>query len=299
MSITTILWGLFIVILFTSLLIFLTRLFFNMQASKDLTSLHKNDHWKSPLEGRNKYPEVNTFLLSGTFLNYGLIVALVLMIFAFSWTTYEQKVDLSQYMGTLSDEIEIETPRTAEPPPPPPPPPPPTPQAMEIVANDLPDVESVVFQDQSISEETAIEAPVIQETHAAPPPPPPPRFQEAEQEIFKIVEENPTFPGCEEVPGKAERKKCAEEKLLEFIYRNIQYPAVARDNGVEGMVVLQFVVEKDGSITNIKIVRDIGAGCGEEAKRVVAKMPKWNPGKQRERPVRVQFTLPVKFVLQS
>jgi TonB family protein len=295
MSITTILWGLFLVILLTTGVIYLTRLFFKKQACKNLTALHKNEHWSSPLEGRNKYPEVNTFLLSGAFMNYGLIVALVLMIFAFSWTTYEAKVDLSQYTGTLIDEIEMETPRTAEPPPPPPPPP--APQAMEIVANDMPDVEAVVFQDQSISEETAIEAPVVDEPKKVAPPPPPP-IVESEQEIFKIVEQNPTFPGCEEMTDKMERQKCAEEKMLQFIYSKIAYPAVARDNGVQGMVVLQFVVEKDGSITNIKIVRDAGAGCGDEARRVVSLMPRWNPGKQRGRPVRVQFTLPVKFLLE-
>ncbi len=299
MSISTILWGLLLVILITTGVIHIARRFFRNQAKKNLTALHKNEHWHSPLEGRNKYPEVNTFLLSGTFMNYGLIIALVLMIFAFSWTTYETKVNLSQYIGTLTDEIEMETPRTAEPPPQPPPPPP-APKAMEIVTNDMPDVEAVVFQDQSISEETAVEAPVFVEhkTVAPPPPPPPPTVVQSEQEIFKVVEQNPNFPGCEDVIDRKERQKCAEEKMLQFIYNNIIYPPVARDNGVQGMVVLQFVVEKDGSISNIKIVRDVGAGCGDEAQRVVSKMPLWNPGKQRERPVRVQFTLPVKFVLE-
>lgn len=86
--------------------------------------------------------------------------------------------------------------------------------------------------------------------------------------------------------------------MLKFIYDNIQYPGIARENGVEGTVVVQFVVEKDGSITDVKVIRDIGAGCGAEAMRVVNKMPKWNPGKQRGRPVRVQFNLPVKFKLE-
>jgi len=299
MSITTILWGLFLLILFTAGIIHLAKLFFKKQEGKNLTALHKNEHWKSPLQGRNKYPEVNTFLLSGAFMNYGLIVALVLMIFAFSWTTYEAKMDMSQYIGTLTDEIEMETPRTTEPPTPPVPPPP-APKAMEIVANDLPDVEAIVFHDQSISEETAIEAPVVAKSKklAPPPPPPPPPVAESEQEIFRIVEQNPTFPGCEDVMDKNERQKCAEEKMLQFIYSNIVYPPVARDNGVQGTVVLQFVVEKDGRITNITIVRNVGGGCGDEARNVVSRMPKWNPGRQRERPVRVQFTLPVKFVLE-
>ena len=85
--------------------------------------------------------------------------------------------------------------------------------------------------------------------------------------------------------------------MLEFLAQNINYPTIARENRVEGMVVIQFVVEKDGSISNARVVRDIGAKCGEEALRVVNTMPRWNPGKQRGRAVRVQFTLPVRFVL--
>ena len=108
----------------------------------------------------------------------------------------------------------------------------------------------------------------------------------------------PRFPGCEDESSKDERKNCATEKMLQFIYKNIKYPAIARENGVEGTVVVTFVVEKDGSITDAQVVRDIGAQCGQEALRVVNMMPKWVPGKQRGRSVRVQFNLPVKFKLE-
>ena len=118
------------------------------------------------------------------------------------------------------------------------------------------------------------------------------------EEIFKVVEQMPTFPGCESMSDKAARDKCAQEKLLQFVYKNIKYPAIARENGVEGMVVIRFVVEKDGSITDAQVVRDIGAQCGNEAMRIVNMMPKWNPGKQRGRAVRVQFNLPVRFKLE-
>ncbi len=104
----------------------------------------------------------------------------------------------------------------------------------------------------------------------------------------------PRFPGCEDLP-KAERNKCAEEKLNEFIYDNLRWPSP--DFCGEGMVVIQFTVEKDGKITDPKIVRDIGGGAGEEVLRVVRLMPEWVPGKQRGRPVRVQFNLPVQFKL--
>ncbi len=81
------------------------------------------------------------------------------------------------------------------------------------------------------------------------------------------------------------------------MYDNIRYPEMARQNGIEGTVYLKFVVEKDGSISNPQVIRNIGGGCGAEALRVVGKMPKWTPGKQRGRVVRVLFTLPVKFSL--
>ena len=91
--------------------------------------------------------------------------------------------------------------------------------------------------------------------------------------------------------------------MLEYIYKNLKYPAIARENGVEGMAVIQFVVEKDGSVAGAKVVRDPGAGTGTSALKVVEAMnsmgAKWTPGKQRGRPVKVQYTLPVKFKLEG
>ncbi len=118
--------------------------------------------------------------------------------------------------------------------------------------------------------------------------------------IYKVVEEMPRFPGCEELNGSAkEKEECAKQKMLEYIYKNLTYPANARNNGVQGMCVLQFIIGKDGKITDGKTVRDIGAGCGDEALRVVNTMPNWIPGKQKGEAVRVQYTLPVKFKLES
>ncbi|MDX1942250.1 MAG: TonB family protein [Saprospiraceae bacterium] len=122
------------------------------------------------------------------------------------------------------------------------------------------------------------------------------------EEIFKIVEEMPLFPGCDEQGTYEEKKPCADRKMLEYIYKNIKYPKEARDAGVEGMVVVSFVVEKDGSISTPRIMRDIGAGCGEEALRLIHLMQErvhWTPGKQRGRNVRVQFNLPIRFKLED
>jgi len=116
-------------------------------------------------------------------------------------------------------------------------------------------------------------------------------------EIFKEVEVLPQFPGCEEVADQDEQKLCWQKKMLTFIYQNVKYPKEAREAGIEGMAVVQFIVEKDGSIADAKIVRSIGGGCDEEVLKVVYMMPNWIPGKQAGEPVRVQFNLPVKFKL--
>lgn len=109
---------------------------------------------------------------------------------------------------------------------------------------------------------------------------------EATKDVFKIVEQMPSYPG-----GPAD--------LLKFLATNINYPKAAKDAGIEGMVVIQYVIEKDGSITNAKVVRGIGAGCDEEALRVVNTMPNWIAGKQRGQAVAVQFNLPIRFKLED
>ncbi len=85
---------------------------------------------------------------------------------------------------------------------------------------------------------------------------------------------------------------------MEYIARNIKYPAMARESGIQGRVFVNFVVEPNGSVSNVKILRGIGGGCDEEAIRVVEAMPKWTPGRQRGKAVRVSFNLPVRFTLQ-
>ncbi len=132
----------------------------------------------------------------------------------------------------------------------------------------------------------------------APPPPPPPVVSE---DIFMVVEEMPYFPGCREIENISEKRKCADEKLLSFVYENLEYPKLAKDNKVEGKVVVQFVVEKDGTLKGAKIIRDIGANCGKAGLAVIEKMNEtgilWEPGKQRGTAKAVQFNLPIMFKL--
>lgn len=107
---------------------------------------------------------------------------------------------------------------------------------------------------------------------------------EEEDEIYQIVEQDPVFPG-------------GMEALYRYLQNNIQYPQLARENNISGRVFVQFVIEKDGSISNVRLARDIGGGCGAEAVRVVRSMPRWTPGRNRGRVVRSAYTLPISFNL--
>ena len=122
--------------------------------------------------------------------------------------------------------------------------------------------------------------------------------QVVSQDVFKIVEEMPRFPGCEEQEAELARKEqCAQMELLNFISSNIRYPEAARDAGIEGTVVVRFVVAANGQVMDPMILRGIGSGCDEEVLRIVGEMPRWVPGRQRGKEVAVQFNLPVRFQL--
>ncbi len=108
----------------------------------------------------------------------------------------------------------------------------------------------------------------------------------------------PLYPGCETIVDYAERKKCADRRMLEFVYSNVRYPARARRFGVEGMAVVGFVVERDGQVTNIRPIRSLNEDIREEILRIVGLLPRWEPGTADGEPVRVQFNLPIKFQLE-
>lgn len=127
---------------------------------------------------------------------------------------------------------------------------------------------------------------------------------DTEVEVFKVVEQMPRFPGCDDAGETNEEKaKCAEGKMLDYIYKNLAYPIEAEENEVEGMTVIQFVIGVDGSVNDVNIVRDIGAGAGAEAQRIVRSFndmeERWTPGYQRGRAVKVLYTLPVRFKLEG
>ena len=119
---------------------------------------------------------------------------------------------------------------------------------------------------------------------AAPPPPPAPK-PEVATKVFDVVEEMPSFPG-------------GQGALMSYLASNIKYPVVAQENGVQGRVIVSFVVERDGSISDVKVARSVDPSLDREAQRVVKSMPRWTPGKQNGQTVRVKYTVPVVFRLQ-
>ncbi len=118
------------------------------------------------------------------------------------------------------------------------------------------------------------------------------------EEVFTVVEQMPRFPGCENTGlSNPDLKNCADAKMLEFVYDNLEYPTAALNNNIEGTAVIRFIVEANGCISNPEILKNLDFGTGEEALRVVTLMPTWIPGKQRGEPVAVYFNLPVRFRL--
>ncbi len=207
------------------------------------------------------------------FAMMGLVMVLSLLYIGFEWTESEVKVYDSFNTEMLAEE-EIEIVQTQqELPPPPPPPVPDVVEVINIVEDDV-IVESVdINTEDDKNKEVVIQAPV-----AAP-------IQEEDDVVFQVVETMPSFPG-------------GDAALFKFLGENVKYPVIAQENGIQGRVICQFVVNRDGSIVDVEVVRPVDPSLDKEAIRVIKSMPKWSPGKQRGKSVRVKYTLPVNFKLQ-
>ncbi|MBQ7210469.1 MAG: energy transducer TonB [Paludibacteraceae bacterium] len=212
-----------------------------------------------------------------TYLLMGLCFVLSVCYVAFEWTEKEVAVyDVINDETFFEEEVdEIEN-TTQETPPPPPPPEVKAPEEIIIVENDE-KVEEINIQSEDSQEDVEIAPPVEEKVEVE---------VEEDQTVFVIVETMPEFPG-----GQAE--------LMKYLSNNVKYPVIAQENGIQGRVVCQFVVERDGSIANVEVVRSSNeASLDREAVRVIKSMPKWKPGKQRGKAVRVKYTVPVNFKLQ-
>lgn len=220
---------------------------------------------KADLEGKK-----STWLLVG----YVLILAILFV--AFEWSERDMKVTTDTGIADVVFEEEmIPITEQEQKVTPPPPEAPKVEEVLEIVENDANVEESTIQASDDMDKAVEIKyvAPVVEEEDPE------------EQQIFQIVEEMPEFPG-----GMAE--------CLKFLAKNLKYPTIAQENGVQGRVIIQFVVNKDGSIVDPVVARGVDPYLDKEALRVVSTMPKWKPGKQRGKEVRVKYTVPVSFKLQ-
>lgn len=210
-----------------------------------------------------------------TYVLLGLVFVLIVCFAALEWTEQEvKKFDVVDTDFLIEEEIDIQqtTQETT------PPPPPPVVQEVEVLNVVEDDVETETIEIKTEDEkdvEVVIAAPVEA-----------PVEEEEEEEVFMVVETMPEFPG-----GQA--------ALFKYLSEKVKYPVIAQENGIQGRVICQFTVNKDGSIVDVNVARSSGdASLDKEALRVIQSMPKWSPGKQRGKPVRVKYTVPVNFKLQ-
>ena len=224
-----------------------------------------------------KSPKADLEGKKSTGLLIGYVLALAVMFIAFEWSERDKVINIDSGLSEVVFEEEMIpiTEQEEQKAPPPPPEAPKAEEIIEIAENDA-DVEETTIQ---ASDETdkAVEVKYV-----------PVEVEEEEveeQQIFQVVEEMPEFPG-----GMGE--------CMKWLGKNMKYPTISQENGVQGRVIVQFVVNRDGSIVDAVVARGVDPYLDKEALRVVGLMPKWKPGKQRGKAVRVKFTLPVMFRLQ-
>jgi protein TonB len=244
---------------------------------------------------KNRNKEYGSYMLRKKYKRYvttSMLIGLFILSVVVGYPLITAYINQNKLIREKEKEVGVTMERMAQEEAPPPPPPPPPPEAM---------VEKVKFTAPVVVEDTTIETGLTSmddlnktSTNEAPAEEVEveikdegPRVIETpvQAEIFTVVEEQPGYPG-------------GEEARIGFLQQNIKYPEEAKELGIQGRVFVTFVVEVDGSISDVRVLRGIGGGCDEEAIRVVKAMPKWVPGKQRGVPVRVQFNLPIKFTLQ-
>ena len=210
-----------------------------------------------------------------TYVLMGLVLVLSICYVAFEWTEKEvTKYEVTDTDFFFEEEIDIQQ-TSQETPPPPPPPAVQEVEVLNVVEDDV-EVETIEINTEDDKDVEVVIAPPVEA----------PVEEEEEEVIFMVVETMPEFPG-------------GQQALFKYLGENVKYPVIAQENGIQGRVICQFVVNKDGSIVDVVVVRSSGEpSLDKEAVRVINSMPKWKPGKQRGKPVRVKYTVPVNFRLQ-
>lgn len=224
-----------------------------------------------------KTPKADLENKKGLFTEIGLAIVLGLCLAAFEYSTQEVSIDLD----AMPEEVVVEdemTPvtRQEEIKPPPPPPPPKMADVLNIVDDDTDLQDDADLFDSEFDEEAEVE---FQEVEVEE------EVVEETEEVFLIVEQMPEFPG-------------GDEALRKYLATSVKYPVIAQENGIQGRVFVAFVVDKNGNVTNVRVARPFDPNLDKEAVRVVQSMPKWTPGKQRGKAVKVSYTVPINFVLQ-
>ena len=224
-----------------------------------------------------KSPKADLENKKGLFTEIGLAVVLACTLVAVDFSFKAAYI----YVASLPDEVVVEeemVPVTTQDAikPPPPPPPPKMAEVLNIVTDDTDISDELEVLDTEATEETEIEfREVVAEEEA----------EEVSDEVFVIVEQMPVFPG-------------GDAQLRKYLAESVKYPVIAAENGIQGRVFVSFVVNQKGEVTNVKVARPFDPNLDKEAVRVVQSMPKWAPGMQRGKPVKVSYTVPINFVLQ-
>ena len=205
-----------------------------------------------------KSPKADLQKNSSLYFVIGLAFVLFFSWQAIEWKTYKKTFDYEALDVDEDEDEEIPITEQIKTPPPPPPPPPPAPQVIEIV-EDEEDVEETVIESTETNEEEIVEIVEVEE-------------EEEDVDVpFAVIEDVPIFPGCEGV-AKSERRNCFQEKMNKHIVRNFRYPEIAQEMGIQGRVYVNFIISKDGSITNIRM-RGPDKNLEKEAERIISKLP--------------------------
>jgi protein TonB len=226
-----------------------------------------------------KYKKASLENKKGIFFEIGLVVALGLVLVAFEWTSEPEKVEgFEEEEETDVVQQSVPVTRQEQQEKPPPPPPPKTTEVIKIVDDDVNIEDELNLQTTEADQQTEVSIDAFVEDE---------KEEESEGgQIFVKVEDMPEFKGK------------GIGAFRNYIQRNIEYPTIAAENGIEGTVFLKFVVEKDGSISNVRVLRGVDPALDKEAVKTVENAPEWEPGKQRGKPVRVSFSIPIVFQLE-
>lgn len=234
-----------------------------------------------------KNPKANLETRKGLFMQIGLILSLLFVWGVLEYKSYDHSVkSLGEEQVILEDEEIIPVTERQQQKPPPPPPPPPQEQIV-VVKDDVELEEELQIESTETDEEEAIE---IEEV----------AVEEEEEEVFnfQVVESQPVYPGCEKEATKQAKYMCFQKSIMKHVKKNFKYPEIAKEMGIQGRVIVQFVIAKDGKIKDAKVLRGVDKNLDKEALRIVSKIPGMSPAKQRGKPVPVSFMLPITFKLQ-